>query len=135
MILLVSGSRDLTQLPNFTSLGAKPFAAFLSYECDVEVEDITRVYHGASGNTDLMASDFCNTYGVQEKPLPYYAHLGSRGGPVRNKDMIAMATDEARHNRLKVLGLFFFSEGEMCRGTSDCLTQFLAKRKTFPKTA
>jgi hypothetical protein len=57
----------------------------------------TVVVHGGAVGADRIAHEFCEDNGMWTIPIPYFHHLGKRGGYMRNTVMADLLVSLAKH--------------------------------------
>lgn len=107
MIAVVTGGRDNYDVPTVEGVLGDfgPFAA---------------LYHGGATGVDSVAYAFAFARGVPIRAFPAdWEQHGRAAGPIRNRQMLLAAQEEAERLGVRVT-LFAFNGG---RGTANCVAQ------------
>lgn len=79
------------------------------------------VIHGACRGIDLLADGAAVHLGYHVRAYPYPSHLGKRGGPYRNQEMLKEALRRRDRHGSEVRILAFHGQLERSKGTKDML--------------
>lgn len=82
----------------------------------------TLFLHGNAVGADQCCDEQCSSMGYPRMRMPYFAHLGRAGGPVRNRYMLEILLAlQAAGTEVEVLG--FHDNIRESKGTRDMLTR------------